>query len=201
MTLANKCSTLAKGGKMNTNNKHQQSWTVVTYPQDFSDKGAGLGAQTILRLQKIVDTQKRGDIHIAHIVLAGGIGPDRKEYPEQRESFARMMRDWLVEEGTFNSGVIHYSKNDIAWNCIEVTVEMLKIIKGFNLPRNILVVSTGFHVYPRMWTTWKIICSKKRGWRLAFIPAWNGTYGAVHELLGTVKYIPLALWYRFRDKF
>jgi len=41
-----------------------------------------------------------------------------------------------------------------------------------------------------------MLCGWKRGWRLAFLPAWEGTYDLPHELAGTVKYIPLALWHR-----
>ncbi|MEI6057417.1 MAG: hypothetical protein WCQ60_00415 [bacterium] len=185
---------------MKKNKNIQRSWTAVTYPQDFCEHGAALGPQTILRLQKLVDTQKQGRFQISHVVLACGIGPDTQEYPQQVKSFAVMMKDWLVAEGTFDANVIHCSKNDNVWNCIEVTIEMIRVIRGFNLSRNILVVSTGFHLYPRMWVTWKLICRRKHCWNVAFVPAWKGTYSIVHELLGTVKYIPIALWYRFNDK-
>jgi hypothetical protein len=79
---------------------------------------------------------------------------------------------------------------------MEVTVEMIRLIKEKGLPKNVLVASTGFHIFPRMWTAWVLLCGGKKGWRLKFAPAWEGTYGLIHELLGTVKYIPLAIWHR-----
>jgi hypothetical protein len=124
------------------------------------------------------------------------LGPDVNEYPKQTKSFAEMMRAWLVAEGTFTAETIHCSTNNRVWNCIEATLEMIKMIKDRGLSRNVLVVSTGFHIFPRMWSTWVLLCGGKRGWKLAFAPAWDGTYDLPHELGGTVKYIPMALWHR-----
>ena len=172
-----------------------ETWTAITYPQDFSGAGAGLGPQTILRLQRIVQARREG-YNIGAIVLACGLGPDVREYPQQTKSFASMMKDWLVKEGTFPAAMIHCSTNDKVWNCIEVTIEMITMIKAQGLPRNVLVASTGFHIYPRMWSTWVLLCGWKRGWKLGFVSAWEGTYDLPHELAGTVKYVPMALWYR-----
>jgi hypothetical protein len=173
----------------------QEGWTAVTYPQDFSDQGASLGPQTILRLKKIVLARRQG-CNIRAIVLACGLGPDKHEYPRQTRSFAAMMKDWLVNEGAISADMIHCSANDQVWNCIEVTVEMIKMIKAMGLSKNVLVISTGFHIFPRMWSTWVLLCGRKRDWKLTFLPAWEGTYDLLHELAGTVKYIPMALWYR-----
>jgi len=107
-----------------------------------------------------------------------------------------MMKDWLVAEGTFPADTIHCSTNHAAWNCMEVTLEMIKMIKAQGLSRNVLVVSTGFHIYPRMWMTWILLCGGKGNWKLGFAPAWDGTYSIPHEIGGTIKYIPLALWHR-----
>jgi len=169
----------------------------MTYPQDFSDQGAGLGPQTILRLRQIVLARRNGR-DIQAIVLACGLGPDKTEYPRQRRPFSEMMKDWLVAEGTFQADMIHCSMDHTPWNCIEVTLETIRMVREKKLPGNILVVSTGYHLYPRMWTTWVLICGGKKEWRLAFFPAWEGTYDILHELLGTIKYIPLALWHRWR---
>src|SRR5215469_18842130 len=68
----------------------QKSWTAITYAQDFSDEGAGLGPQTILRLQRIVDARNEG-YNIKAVVLAGGIGPEKELYPMQTKPFANMM--------------------------------------------------------------------------------------------------------------
>jgi len=173
----------------------QEPWTAITYPQDFSGAGAGLGPQTILRLQRIVRARREG-YNICAVVLACGLGPDTHEYPNQTRSFANMMKEWLVNEGTFSADMIHCSSNDKAWNCIEVTLEMIKMIKAKGLSKNVLVASTGFHIFPRMWSTWVLLCGRKPGWKLAFLLAWEGTYDLPHELAGTVKYIPMALWYR-----
>jgi hypothetical protein len=81
---------------------------------------------------------------------------------------------------------------------MEVTLEMISMIKEAGLPRNVLVASTGFHIYPRMWATWILLCGGRKDWKLAFAPAWDGKYDALHELAGTVKYVPLALWHRWR---
>ena len=129
-------------------------------------------------------------------MLAGGIGPETKKYPRQTRSFADMMGEWLVKQGGFSPDQVHCSQNQTVWNCIEVTLEMIDLIKKKHLPRQVLVVSTGYHVYPRMWTTWVLLCGAKKKWKLGFIPAWEGTYDLLHELGGTVKYIPMALWYR-----
>ena len=169
----------------------------MTYPQDFSGEGAALGPQTILRLKRLVYARQQGH-NIGAVVLACGIGPDVHEYPKQTRPFSEMMRDWLVAEGTFPAEMIHCSPNHKAWNCIEVTMETIQMVKARGLPRNVLVASTGFHIFPRMWTTWTLLCGGKKGWKLAFEPDWEGTYGAVHELLGTCKYVPMALWYRGR---
>ena len=107
-----------------------------------------------------------------------------------------MMKDWLVQEGTFSAETIHCSTNDRVWNCIEVTVEMIQMIQTQGLSKNVLVVSTGYHIYPRMWATWILLRGGKRGWKLGFLPAWEGAYDLPHELAGTVKYVPMALWYR-----
>lgn len=177
--------------------RKDEAWTAVTYPQDFSEEGAGLGPQTILRLQRIIQARREG-YNIQAVVLACGLGPDTNEYPRQTLSFAEMMAEWFTKEGTFTSDMIHCSTNHKVWNCIEVTLEMIKMIRAAGLPRNVLVSSTGYHIYPRMWSTWGLLCGAKRDWKLAFAPAWDGTYDLFHELAGTVKYIPMALWYRLR---
>ena len=174
----------------------KKEWVAITYPQDFSGLGRGLGEQTILRLECMVTAYKDDGYNISHIILACGIGPDRKEYPYQTQPFATMMKEWLVKEGTFSANMIHCSSDDNVWNCIDVTLEIIRMISDLGLPRNILIVSTGLHIYPRMWVTWKILCPKSRGWTLEFIPAWDGKVGILHELAGTIKYIPLSLWYR-----
>jgi hypothetical protein len=170
-----------------------KSWTAITYAQDFSDEGAGLGPQTILRLQRIVDARAEG-YNIPAVVLAGGIGPEKSLYPKQTKPFATMMGEWLVNEGKFSPGEIYCSAD--AWNCIEVTLEMIRLIKLNKLPQNVLVVSAGYHMYPRMWTTWLLLCGGKKSWSLGFAPQWKGTCDWFHEWAGTVKYIPMALWYR-----
>ena len=177
--------------------RKNEPWTAVTYPQDFSGQGAGLGPQTVLRLQRIVQARREG-YNIQAVVLACGLGPDREEYPQQTRSFAEMMGEWLVKEGTFPAAMIHCSANHQVWNCIEVTLEMIGMIQEKGLPKNVLVASTGRHLYPRMWSTWVLLRGGKRGWKLAFAPAWEGTYDLTHELAGTVKYVPLALWHRGR---
>lgn len=173
----------------------QRTWTALTYPQDFSGAGTALGPQTILRLKRLVRARQQGR-NISAVVLTCGIGPDVGEYPQQTRPFSEMMKDWLVAEGTFTAEMIHCSENHRPWNCIEVTLETIRMVKELGLPRNILVVSTGSHIYPRMWTTWRLLCGGKANWRLAFEPEWEGTSSLVHELLGTCKYIPMALWYR-----
>jgi hypothetical protein len=175
--------------------RKNEPWTAITYPQDFSGEGAGLGPQTILRLQRIIQAHREG-YNIRAVVLACGLGPDKKEYPRQTRSFADMMGEWLIKEGTFPADMIHCSTNDNAWNCIEVTLEMIQMIKAKRLPKNVLVASTGCHIYPRMWSTWVLLCGGKPDWKLAFAPAWDGTCDLPHELAGTVKYVPLALWHR-----
>lgn len=171
----------------------RKPWTAITYAQDFSGQGASLGPQTTLRLKKIRESRDQG-YNIRAVVLAGGLGPDVEEYPNQTQAFSTMMAEWLATEGTFQPETIFHS--DRGWNCIEVTLEMIRQIKINHLPKNVLVVSTGFHIYPRMWTTWVLLCSKKKDWDLAFAPDWTGTYDLWHELAGTVKYIPMALWNR-----
>jgi len=175
------------------NAQKQKFWTAITYAQDFSNDGAGLGPQTILRLQRIVDARNEG-YNIKAVVLAGGIGPDKSLYPKQTKPFANMMGEWLVSEGRFSANEVFCSAD--AWNCIDVTLEMIRLIKANRLPQNVLVVSTGRHIYPRMWTTWQLLCGGKRDWTLGFVSERKGTYDLLHEWAGTVKYIPLALWYR-----
>lgn len=177
--------------------KTNEPWTAITYPQDFSEDGAGLGAQTILRLKRIVLARREG-YNIRAIVLACGLEPEISKYPRQNRPFSEMMKDWLVAEGTFPADMIYCSTNHKAWNCMEVTLETVQMIKALGLPRNVLVASTGFHIFPRMWTAWVLLCGGKKGWKLTFAPAWDGTYDALHELGGTVKYIPMALWYRWK---
>jgi hypothetical protein len=174
--------------------KHEP-WTAITYPQDFSGEGAGIGPQTILRLERILQARREG-YNIRAVALACGMGPDKREYPKQTRTFADMMKDWLIKEGTFTADMIHSSPNQRVWNCIEVTLEMIKMIQASGLPQNVLVASTGHHIFPRMWITWVLLCGGRHDWRLAFAPAWNGTYDLPHELAGTVKYVPMALWYR-----
>lgn len=171
----------------------QRPWTAITYAQDFSGKGAGLGPQTILRLNAIVKARNEG-YNISAIVLAGTVGPEAKKYPNQTRPLATMMVEWLVTEGKIPAEMIHSSVE--AWNCIEVTLEMIRVIKRDNLLRNVLVISAGGHIYPRMWTTWVLLCGGKKDWHLGFLPAWDGTYDLPHELGGTVKYIPISLWHR-----
>lgn len=169
------------------------SWTAITYAQDFSGQGSGLGPQTILRLNAIVKALQEG-YNITAIVLAGTVGPEAKKYPNQTRPLATMMVEWLVTEGKIPPTLIHSSTD--AWNCIEVTLEMIRVIKQDNLSRNMLVISASGHIYPRMWTTWKLLCGGKKEWRLGFLPARDGTSDLLHELGGTVKYIPMSLWYR-----
>lgn len=173
----------------------QTPWTAITYAQDFRDEGAALGAQSILRLRAIASARNDG-YDIRAVALAGGLRPKLKEYPKQTRPLAQMMGEWLVTEEKFPADMVHQSTNNKAWNCIEVTLELIRMIKTGGMPQNVLIVSTGFHIYPRMWTTWVLLCGGKRGWKLGFLPAWQGTYGVFHELAGTVKYIPMSLWYR-----
>jgi len=177
--------------------RKNEPWTAITYPQDFSDEGAGLGTQTVLRLRRIIHARREG-YNISAIVLACGLGPEVSKYPKQTRPFSEMMKDWLIAEGTFPPEKIYCSANHKAWNCMEVTLEMIKMIESKALSQNVLVASTGFHIFPRMWATWTLLCRGKRDWNLAFAPAWDGTYDMPHELAGTVKYIPMALWYRHK---
>jgi tartrate dehydratase beta subunit/fumarate hydratase class I family protein len=174
----------------------ERFWTAVTYAQDFSEEGASLGPQTILRLRKIVDA-RNGGYNIRAVVLAGGFGPEISEYPKQTRAFSAMMAEWLTAEGKMEADTVYHS--DQGWNCIEVTMEMIRQIKVKHLPKNVLVVSTGFHIFPRMWTTWTLLCAGKKGWSLAFVPDWTGTYDIWHERAGTAKYIPMAIWYRLKN--
>jgi len=175
--------------------RKNKPWTAITYPQDFSDEGAGLGPETILRLKRIIRARREG-CDIKAIVFACGLGPEVQKYPKQVLPFDAMMRDWLVAEGTFPADVIHCSPDHKVWNCIEATLEMIRVIQKKKLPRNVLVVSAGFHIYPRMWLTWILLCGGRKDWKLAFAPAWEGKSGFLHEIGGTIKYIPLALWHR-----
>jgi|GEM_PF-5333223 len=171
-------------------------WVAVTYPQDFSFRGASLGPQTILRLQRLVDAKHAKKIKISHVILACGMCPNKKKFPLQTHSFASMMQEWLIHEGTFSREQILCSDNHKVWNCIEVTLEMIRMIRHHQLPENVLIVSTGFHIFPRMWITWRLLTSGK-SWSIGAVPEWTGTYGIIHELFGTIKYIPMALWYRW----
>lgn len=171
-------------------------WTAITYPQDFSLGGLELGKKTISRLQQIILTKCEGKYNISAIALASGFGPDKDEYPKQQRSFESMMKDWLISNGEIPDKIVYCSHNAKVWNCIEMTLEIIRMIKAHNLPKNVLVVSNYFHIYPRMWITWMILCSGKSGWNLAFCPERKGTSEFFHELGGTIKYIPLALWYR-----
>ena len=171
----------------------QKSWTAITYAQDFSEEGAALGPQTILRLKAIGRARDEG-YNIKAVAMACGLGPETNLYPKQTKPFATMMKEWLVAEGKFPAEMV-YSSAD-AWNCMESTLELIRMIKSNNLPRNVLVVSAGRHIYPRMWMTWELLCGGKKDWSLGFVPAWDGTYDLFHEWAGTAKYIPMALWYR-----
>jgi hypothetical protein len=182
------------------NAKKPTLWTGVSYPQDFSNQGATIGPQTILRLRRLIRAHSQENFIIKDIVFACGIRPHAHEYPLQKDTFSEMMKEWILTQGNwFSPESIHCSPNIQAWNCIESTLEMIHIINTRNLSRNVLVVSTGFHIYPRMWVTWKILCPKSDGWNLHFVSAWEGSYGIFHELAGTAKYIPMALWYRLRQ--
>jgi hypothetical protein len=171
----------------------EKPWTAVTYPQDFSEEGASLGPLTILRLKKIVDARNEG-YNLKAIVLPGKVGPETAKYPKQTRPFAKMMEDWLVTEGKFPAEIIYCEVN--VWNCIESTLGMIHLIKQNSLPRNVLVVSNGRHIYPRMWVTWVLLCGGKKDWSLAFLPEREGRSDLLHEWGGTLKYIPMALWYR-----
>lgn len=171
----------------------KKSWTAITYAQDFSEDGAALGPQTILRLKRIVAVGSEG-YNIKAIVLAGGIGPNTLEYPKQTVPFAKMMENWLVAEGKFPREIIYCDIK--AWNCIEATLGMIWLIKENRLPQNVLVVSAGRHIFPRMWSTWVLLCGGKKDWNLVFVPEWKGTYNLLHELGGTIKYIPMSVWHR-----
>jgi hypothetical protein len=173
----------------------EKSWTAVTYAQDFSEEGAALGPQTILRLKRIVEARNEG-YTIKAIALAGGIGPETPKYPKQTRPFAIMMEDWLVAEGKFPRETIYCDVK--SWNCIEATMGMIRLIKENRLSQNVLVISTGRHLFPRMWTTWTLLCGGRKDWSLGFIPEWKGAYDLLHELGGTIKYIPMSLWHRWK---
>lgn len=183
---------------MQTISSCTREWTAITYPQDFSDEGAQLGHETILRLKKLVSIRKENKYSIKSVVLASGMCPNENLFPLQTEPFEILMKRWLVAEGTFSATEIFCGHDLTTWNCLEMTLTMIKVIKEHQLPKNVLVISAGGYIYPRLWITWKLLCRRKPDWNLAFAPEWSGKYSIAHEIFGTLKYLPLAAWHRSR---
>ncbi len=108
------------------------------------------------------------------------------------------MKHWLVTEGTFKPEQIHVSRNPRIWTSWGEIRETISMIEQYDLPRNVLVVSTWNHVYPRLWLTWRILLLFKKGWHVRFCSTWKCRVGMMHELLGTAKYAFMAMRTRFR---
>ena len=176
-------------------------WTALVLPYEFGPDGISLCPQTVGRLERLVSAVRVDGYNIPAVVLAAGLPPaywsDRDSCPHTMP-FSDLMYSWLVAEKTFHFEQIHVSNDAHVWTSWSEINEAISMIERFELPRNILVVSTGNHVYPRLWLTCRILLAFKKGWHVRFCPTWKYRVGMTHELLGTVKYMPMSIASRLR---
>jgi hypothetical protein len=166
-----------------------QPWTATVLPYEFGLDGNSVGPQTALRLKRLVNEHVAGNRNIPNVILAAGFAPLGIRTARQTRTFSEMMREWLVDEGTFLPEQIHKSPDTTVWTSIGESLEVIRMIEEMGLSRNILVVSTWNHIYPRMWITWHLLLLFRPGWHVDFATTKNCSVGMTHELLGTVKYI------------
>jgi hypothetical protein len=164
-------------------------WTGFVLPYEFGPDGNSVGPQTALRLKRLVKEHVAGNRNIPNVILAAGFAPLGIRTARQTRTFSEMMREWLVDEGTFLPEQIHKSPDSTVWTSIGESLEVIRMIEEMGLSRNILVVSTWNHIYPRMWITWHLLLLFRPGWHVDFATTKKCSVGWEHELLGTVKYV------------
>ncbi len=167
----------------------EKVWTLFVLPCDTANEGKTIGVETLIRLEAVLDATKK--FPVSDIVITAGISPDKES--GMIEPFTILMEKKLRELGV--KIPIHKSENMKTWTSFEETLEAMRMIWEKNFFTNVLVVSTGFHIYPRLWVMWKIL--KPPGWKVKFFPAWEGSVDFLHEFLGTFAYILKS----FRKKF
>jgi hypothetical protein len=137
--------------------------TVVIYPCEFRDKGEGLGPETIARLEKLIELDKR--YNVCGVILSAGFSPQRHGNINQAESFAEMQRRWIL----LNTGISErriFSKIDV-WGGVGETVAAIHVIKAEFLPcKNIFAITSNYHI-PRIRMAWWWY--KPSEWRVCFL--------------------------------
>ncbi len=156
--------------------------TLFILPCDLIEQGRKLGPETVARLKKATGLIDEG-FNVKAIVMTAGISPDKEE----------MMADWLRSGKFLEQAVIYTSPNESTWTSMEEILAARKIIIKRNLPNDVVVVSSSYHI-PRLWITWIIL--KPKNWKMKFVPAWDvhvGIVTIIHEILAIPIYVLRAL--------
>lgn len=177
----------------------QYPHTAVIHPFELTPDGNHVGWQTAERLGIFEQTVKGGPYNISAVVLTAGYPPSlTRRHPGQRRTLARMMQEWLLERQVLPAECIHVSDNPLVWTSRGEILEAVHMIEERGLSRNLLVISTWNHVYPRLFITWKILLAMRAEWHVRFASATTCHVPVMHELAGTLFYVAWAIRQRAR---
>ncbi len=168
--------------------------SAIVFGGDLNPDGSLLGPWTIARLRRLIKAVHQENRNIPHVILAAGFAPAHLRKPRQDRMMATMMRDWLIGEGTFKPASIHVTDDSTTWTCMGEIEKAVEIIMRKNLSRSVLAISSWNNVYPRLWMTMQILLSRKKGWSVSFACSWDHTVPIMHEIGGTLYYVPRALF-------
>lgn len=170
----------------------------MPFGYNYNQYGTYIGTHTALRLERLVQAVKCDGYNVPRVVICPGNPPTTTTVNMPVETMASMMRRWLIYEGTFKLEQITISDNPSVWTSMSEIRESMRVIVRDNLPRNILAVTTWNHAFPRLWIAWNIIVALRPEWHVRFAVTCRCWVNMSHELLGTAKYVPMALASRFR---
>jgi len=116
--------------------------TVLVYACDFSQKGACLGDETIRRLEGL-KTLHNTDQTV--LILSAGFSPRSFKYPNQTESFAKMMKSWVLENTNIPRQNIYADTEDCVWGTVAETNKTIQLIKKHDLPKYVIFITSKYH--------------------------------------------------------
>jgi 2-iminoacetate synthase ThiH len=144
----------------------ERPYTCCVFLSDLSEDKKGLGPVSITKLEALREIVKTHKLKISDVVLTAGVHPD-EQMKDNTETGAKMMKRWLVQEGSFKPEQIHTTTLRDNWTTWSEIMEMFQIIEKNNLPHDVLYVSNKRHMFPRIFMTLFVL--RPHGWYFKYL--------------------------------
>ncbi len=116
--------------------------TVLVYACDFSQKGSLLGDETIRRLEGL---KTFNNLDQTILILTAGFSPQPFKYQNQTESFAKMMKSWVLGNIDIQRQNIYADVEDGVWGTVAETHKAIQLIKKHDLPKYVIFITSKYH--------------------------------------------------------